>query len=251
MKKYTILLITVIVLSSPAASWSQINQPTNNRISAFNLEGNLAANNIMRSRDVLQEVINQGKSNEIRIDEIEGEPYLDKKYTMASLMYKDSAEIGEYLMRYNAYADEMEISNPDGLGYLNKADFIKVHLNEDIYIPLNYYANKGEIKKGFFIEKLVDKKCSLYLRKYKTVKEGMQAKTSFHKATPAQFIDHESYFLKFGNKAPVAIKLKKNQILKSFSHHVDELKAYVNNEDMTLDSEKQLMQLITYYNAID
>lgn len=238
----------MMTLLIPTSHYSQYGN-VNGRQSNANFEANLAANNILRGRDVLQEVINQGKSNEFTLSEIEGDPYLNNTFTKATLMYKDSIELGQYLMRYHAFADEMEISNSEGPGYLTKADYLRILLNGEQYRPLNYPGDDGEIKKGFFIIKSEGPKVSLFIRKYKKVKAAQEAKTSFHRDEPAKFISFEKYFLKFGNEAPKEIKLKKGKLLKYFPQQQQTLlKKYTKTNNLDLENEKDAISLLQYYN---
>lgn len=247
-KNYFLSAFLLILVWVPCSA--QFPAGAQNRSTSFNFEGNLAANNLMRSRDVLREVLYQGRGEKINLGAIEGEPYFDEVFLNAKLMYKDSAKIGDYMMRYHAYADEMEVSNSEGGGFLNKADYLRIHLKDDIYRPLNYTADDGNIKKGFFIEKATGENASLFLRKYKTLKDGEQAKTSFHKNKPPMFVDHENYFLKFGSAEPIEIKLKKNKVLNSFPEHTAALKKYVSDQDLDLDTEAGVVQLVKYYNTL-
>jgi hypothetical protein len=205
----------------------------------------------MRSRNVLEEIIRERKNNEVSMADINGEPYFEETFAKATLMYKDSIKIGEPLIRYHAFADEMEISNSESIGILQKADYLRVHLDDDVYRPLNYIAGDGDIRKGYFIEEMAGEKASLFLRKYKTLKQGKEAQTSFHQATPPEFISHEDYYLKFGNNSPEKVKLTRKSILKSFPKHTDKLKKFYKNENVDINTEAGLKRLIAHYNSLD
>lgn len=91
----------------------------NGRKSNTNFEANLSINNILRSRNVLQDVID--RKNYINIlTEVIGEPYFENFFLEGNIYYKDSLDLGRFLMRYNAYLDEMEVSNPDGSKFIKK-----------------------------------------------------------------------------------------------------------------------------------
>ena len=247
-QKYILLSLALSLMTT--VGWSQFPQSTQARSSGLNFESNNAANKIMRSRDILQEIIKKGQETNIRIEEIEGEPYFDTRFTTGTLMYKDSISLGEFQMRYHAYADEMEISNPDGKGFLNKADYLRVKLRDETYRPLNFYNDKGTIVKGFFVEKTLGDKASLYLRKFMTVKDGEEAKTSFHKDVPPKFIEHQEYYLKLSGNPPQEIKLKKSRVLKSFPEHIESLKKYVSQQNLNLGTEQGIVNLVNYYNSL-
>lgn len=243
--KYQLLILSLFIT---ATSIAQFPAGPQERSSSFNFEANLAANNILRGRDVLKEVLNSKSINEIELSEVEGEQYFEKAFVKTNLIYKDSTVIGSYLMRYNAFADEIEISDSKGINILSKADYLSLTLNQDKYRPINYTNKDGAIQKGFFIEKVNGPSCSLFLRKYKTIKEGKEAKTSFHKESKPSFVDYETYYLKFENKSPFEIKLKKNKIIKAFPSRQDELKRYIQDQKLNIETEKGLIALVQYYN---
>lgn len=252
MRKQKIIPIILLALFSTISCFAQSASPNVNRRGAnFNFEANLVGNNMMRSRDVLQEVINQGKNNEITVADVEGEPYFQEMFSNGDLMYKDSLNLGKYLMRYNAFADEMEVKNAQSTNVINKADYIRVILNGEKYVPLNYKEDKGSIKKGFFIEKAKGLHGSLFLKKYKTVKQGQEAKTSFHKSIPPMFVDHEAYFLKFGENHPLKVKLKKNKIFNAFPDKTDVLKKFAAQQNLNLETESGLISLVEHYNGLN
>lgn len=251
MKKQKIILVILLAFFCAVPCFSQYGNATNGRQANANFEGNLVSNNMMRSRDVLQEVLNKGKDNEITIADVQGDPYADKIFSNANLMYKDSLNLGAFLMRFNAYSDEMEVNNNEGENtVINKADYISVILRNEKYVPLNYSENNENIKKGFFIEKIEGTHASLYLRKYKTIKQGQEAKTSFHKKKPPVFIDRESFYLKLGTDKPIEIKLKKNKVLKAFPDKNTELKTFVGEKNLNIETEVGLISLVEYYNSI-
>ncbi|MDC6387225.1 hypothetical protein PP182_00915 [Maribacter sp. PR1] len=250
MKTFQLLSVFFSLLFTSLTAFSQYGN-VNGRQSNANFEANLAANNMMRSRDIFQEVLKKGMNNELKVEEIEGEPYFDEMFVNGELSFKDSLDLGQFLMRYNAYADEMEVSNPKGNNFINKVDGIAVILKNEKYVVLNYKSDDQTIKKGFFIEKSDGNKVNLYLRKYVTLKPAKEAKTSFHTATPASFNKHEAYFLKFGNDAPIEIKLKKSKILNSFPDKYDTLKKYVSTEKLNLEKEEDLIKLVQYYDSLN
>lgn len=223
----------------------------NGRQSNANFEANLAANNMMRGRDLFQDVLKKGENSELNIEDIEGNAFFNEIFAKGILLYRDSLNLGEFLMRYNAFTDEMEVSNTAGNNILSKVDEISILLENEKYVVLNYEADTNTIKKGFFIEKNSGSHNRLFLKKSKTIKQGTEAKTSFHKSSPPSFVDHEDYFLKFGNNAPVEVKLKKNKILNAFPDKYDILKKYVSKENLKLETEQELILLSKYYNTLD
>jgi hypothetical protein len=223
----------------------------NGRQSNANFEANLAVNNQMRGRDIFQDVLQRSDKSELALTDIEGEPYFKEQFSNGILFYKDSLNLGEFLIRYNAYTDEIESSNDSGNTVINKVDEISILLDNEKYVILNFLNDNNIIKKGFFIEKYRGGNNGLFLKKYKTIKDGKEAKTSFHKSTPPSFVDHEKYYLKFSDNAPIEIKLKKNKVLNAFPDKKDLLEKYVAEKKLQLETEEDLIELSIFYNTLD
>ncbi len=188
---------------------------------------------------------------EIDYSQIEGSPYLNDSYQWGVLMYGRNKKFGKYKIRYNAHVDRMETLNADGtIGVVSKDDSLNIVINNKTYLTLDYLEKNDKINKGYFTEKTAGPSCSLFLREYKTIKEGKEASTGYHKNKPSKFIDHKKYYLRFSSKILQPIKLKKKAILNSFPKHYDLLNKYVSEKKLTVDSENGLIALVDYYNGI-
>ncbi|MGB5665654.1 MAG: hypothetical protein WBM53_02310 [Maribacter sp.] len=188
---------------------------------------------------------------EIDYSKIEGSPYSNDSYQWGVLMHGRNKKIGKYKIRYNAHIDRMETLNADGtIGVISKADSLNIVINNTTYLTLDYLEKNDKIHKGYFTEKTTGPSCSLFLREYKTIKEGKEASTGYHKNKPSKFIDHKKYYLRFSSKILQPIKLKKKAILNSFPKHYDLLNKYVSEKKLAVDSENGLIALVDYYNDI-
>ncbi|RIV31577.1 hypothetical protein D2V08_14125 [Flagellimonas lutimaris] len=222
----------------------------NGRRPNANFEANLSVNNILRGRDVLQDVLKKKNNVNITLAEIEGEPYIDKKFLPGNIYYKDSLDLGQFLMRYNAYLGEMEVSNPNGSRYINKMDGISIVLNNEKYMVLDYGVDGMIVEQDFFIEKFKGSKSGLYVKYSKILRQGKEAKTSFHTAVPPKFISNESYYLKFGSMNPVKVKLRKNNILRIFPNRTKSLKKYIAEKNLKMNTLDDLVVLLKYYETL-
>tara|TARA_R110002050_G_scaffold18755_7_gene54450 strand:+ start:10357 stop:11073 length:717 start_codon:yes stop_codon:yes gene_type:complete len=191
------------------------------------------------------------KLNYVDRSNIEGSPYNDSIYKTATFYYKDNQKIAECLTRYNAYTDELEMMNTNGdIGVLQKVDFLRVSLNNKLYIALNSpNYKKGENR--FFIEKVVHEKYSLYYRESKSLKEGVPAKSGYHTATTSKFINNSEYYIKFNNGPLDEAPLTKSKLLKKFPNHQKTLKTYFLDNNINLKKESDLINLVNYYNSLE
>jgi len=191
------------------------------------------------------------KTNTLNYSTIEGSPYENDQYQQGVLTDKEGKKIGEYAMRYNAYADMLEVPKQnDGIGVLNKVDFLTIELNGKKYSTLSYRNVDGKIEKGYFIELISDDQCSLYRRDIKELQEAAEAKSTFHPATPAKFLDDTHYYLKFGSEEPKKIKLSKKKVFEFFPKMEEELKKFAKKEKLNTETEAGIIELVKQYNSV-
>lgn len=201
----------------------------------------------------MNEIFNMAGAKTTTVDysTIEGSPYEDDQYQKGILKNKQGEELGEYAMKYNAFADMMEVLRSNkSIGALNKVGFLTIDLNQKKYTALDYRNEDGKIEKGYFIEIVQDSTCSLYRREVKTLQEEQAAKSTFHPPTPAKFLEDTHHYLKFGRNEPKKIKLSKKKIFKSFPKMEDELKGFAKKEKLNTATEDGIIELVKYYNSI-
>ena len=86
------------------------------------------------------------------MSEVIGEPYFEKKLHV-NIYYKVSLDLGQFLMRYNAYLDEMEVSNSNSPKFINTIDRVSIMLNNRKYVLLDYTTDDITVMQGFFLFK--------------------------------------------------------------------------------------------------
>ena len=181
---------------------------------------------------------------------VEGSAYLHDEYQKAVIIYKGK-KLGEFPVRYNGFLDQMETPNEKGgIGALRKADDLSVKFNGEHYKLLNYKDKSGDVEQAYFVERIADENCAMYQRKYKTLREGEEAKTSFHQGSTSKFLDQNDYYVKFGEEALQKVKLKKSKVLGIFPKHNDQLKTFAKERKLDLSTENGLKQLVIYYNTL-
>jgi hypothetical protein len=199
----------------------------------------------------LESFFNKENFKDLNYAYIEGSAYTNEDYQKALLIYKGK-KFGEFPVKYNAFLDQMETPNEKGgIGALLKTNELSVKLNDEHYQVLNFKDRSGDVEQAYFIEKVIGDDCSLFQRKYKTLKEGEEAKTSFHQGSPTKFIDHSAYYIKFGDNTLQKVKLKKSKVLGVFPNHIDKLKVFAKERKLDVSSENGLKQLVIYYNTLD
>lgn len=179
---------------------------------------------------------------------MKGSPYEYKDFTFGKLFYKDNLE-GEFPVRYDVYADEIQIMNGEEIGALLKTKDIHVNIKGLNYFLLGYVLDEV-FQEGYFIEKLKGKDASLLVKKRKFYMEGQPAQNSFIRAVAPKFTDNEIYFVRFyGANQPVYIPKQKRKFIALFPENRKvEIQNYLKENKLKLTNLEDLQKFFTFYN---
>jgi len=179
---------------------------------------------------------------------MKGSPYEYKDFTFGKLFYKDNLE-GEFPLRYDVYADEIQIMNGEETGALLKSKDIHVNINGLNYFLLGYVLDEV-FREGYFIEKLKGKNTNLLIKKRKFYMEGQPAQNSFIRAVAPKFTDNETYFVRFeGFNQPVYIPKQKRKFIALFPENRKlEIQNYLKENKLNLSNLADLEKFFAFYN---
>jgi len=203
----------------------------------------------LRSIDINQKALSFGLA-ESEFNAIKDDAYLNAKFLVGNIYQDDKLLKSNVPMRYNAYADEIEIKNhvsEENYGALIKDPSIYVKISQDIFVFIPFEDSN---EKGGYFNILTDGKTyDLYKKTTAVFLESQQAKTSYQRNTPASFEKTTKHYLvkegKFyelpGNKA---------KLFKVMDSKKSEMKKYINDNNIDLDKEADLIKTISYFDSL-
>lgn len=178
-------------------------------------------------------------------DPVQGHRYYEERNKLA-VVYINDKRARRCLIRYNAFNDEIEVTENDKVFNILKLDDIKIVLEDDEYFYKIFDSEEG---KRFFI--LRNKgKVSFAKRVEKSVKLGKVATSGYEKDTPSKYVTKRKYFI-INEKGEVKNikKLKKKDILALLDKKT-ELEQYATSEKLSFKNEEDLVKIIDYYNTL-
>ena len=153
-------------------------------------------------------------------------------------------------MRYNAYADEIEIKkNPTDEAYsaLIKDPNIFVKIGTDIYLFVPF---EGSNEKGGYFNVLSDGKMYDLYKKTKSIyREPRKARTSYERDVPPSFSKTTTYYL-VKDGTFLEMPNTSSRILKMMNKKEKEMKKYIKENDLDLDKEADLIKAVTYFDSL-
>ena len=193
----------------------------------------------------------------LKYENIDGTPYIDNNsgannnLPIGKFYSADFEYISTALARYNAYTDDMEVSVlEDGVDYYllkKRENFFYIVLKKKTY---RAYQHKNKV--GFYVilSKDDQSKCTLLKKERIIFKKAEKAQTSFENSKPERFEKkRDAYYFKFENRL-IEIPRNKKAFYALFSEKKDEMKRHIQDSRLKINSEKDLLKIAAYYNAL-
>jgi hypothetical protein len=179
----------------------------------------------------------------------DGSPYLNEEFLYGELFYNHELKFINIPIRYNILYDEIEYKRPDKeTTYSLGADtlFDMIYIPEDTFI-VALYEKDMKMVPGFF--KLVTSGNATLLIKMEVEFREATSETTHEMAMDARFINKpDQYFIKkTGQPAEYVKNVKK--LISQLGNHEEELANYSKKNKLSSKKEKDLQQLIDYYNS--
>lgn len=186
---------------------------------------------------------------------IEGSAYFDESFKQGDIYY-DNGYMGTSFLRYDGFADEIQIKktllDEEEYGALLKSEklFCIVDSKKVLYHRLKN-AN-GEVKQGYVTNLVNSGKYWLFVRKSKLFLEGKIAPTSLTLPTNSKFITQVDYY--FGKEdGDVVVEIDGNakNVLGMFDDEDrPKIKSFVRKNKINLDDKSDLQTLFYYANTL-
>ncbi len=202
-----------------------------------------------RTIDINQKSLAFGLT-EAEFNAIKDEAYANPNFVQGKIFQEDQLIKDDVLMRYNAYADEIEIkknASDESYGALIKDPTIFVKMFRDIYVFVPY---EGSNEKGGYFNVLSDgKNYDLYKKTKALYREPQKAETSYARDMPPSFPKTVTYYL-VQNGTFLEMPNSKSKILKMMDRKKNEMKKYIKDNNIDLDKEADLIKTISHFDSL-
>jgi hypothetical protein len=181
---------------------------------------------------------------------IEGTPYLTESYVTAEIFYT-KGNLTKLPARYNAFQDLIEYQQNGNSFVIDPTTQIKkINFGEQTLV-VDKFEYKGKTKYGFLT--LLDSGKAMLLSKKMILYSDSKVTKSLdgiEVTVPAKFSKApDTYYFKIGNGELQKIESIKEMIA-SFPDQQEELTKFAKKEKISPKKEKDLRQLVQYYNSL-
>lgn len=188
-------------------------------------------------------------SFDLRSKELVGSIYIDENFLPAKL----SDSQNNYLIRYDAYQDEMEVEKNGNNYHLSKNPNYTINFEgtNKSYQVYNY-SSKNEIIPGFFVILYKGDKISLLRKEKIKFFEEVIAKTGYDKYKPPTLkrIDDKIY-IGYKNSSAIELPSKKKDILYLFASKTNEIESFAKENNLGFKSEEDLIKIFNFYHSLN
>jgi len=179
--------------------------------------------------------------------EVEGKPFFVENFLPANVKGYD----GMFLLRYNAYRDEMEFQKDDEIHFLVKSDSLEINFvnSKKLYKFLEHNFNKENIK-GFLVVLNENAKVSLYKKERITFAQKVYATNSYKSDTPAHYeLQKDTFFIK-KDDAIVPFPKNKKELAKMFPGKENQILEFLKSNSLSLSKESELISIVSFLNSL-
>ncbi|HSQ47172.1 MAG TPA: hypothetical protein VLM44_09665 [Lutibacter sp.] len=188
-------------------------------------------------------------SFDLRSKQLVGSIYINENFLPAKL----SDSQNNYLVRYDAYQDEMEVEKNGNSYHLPKNLNYTVNFEgiNKLYQVYNY-SKKNVTVPGFFVILFAGDKISLLRKEKIKFFEEVKAKTGYDKYKPPTLkrVDDE-FYIGYKNSSAIALPSKKKDIISLFGSKAAEIESFVNENKLGFKSEEDLIKMFRFYSTLE
>lgn len=216
---------------------------------AFSQANNSNFDMYSRTIDINQKSLAFGLT-EAEFDAIKDEAYANVNFVPGKIFQGDQLIKDNVPMRYNAYADEVEIkknSYEESYSALMKDPNIFVKIFNDIYLFVPF---QGSNEKGGYFNILSEGKTyDLYKKTTAIYREPQKARTNYERDSPPSFLKTVKYYL-VRDGTFLEMPSSKSKVLKMMDKKKSEIKTYIKQNNIDLDKEADMIKLVSYFDSL-
>lgn len=190
--------------------------------------------------------------NNVKYDEIKGSPYIFPAFKQATIITQKGENV-KLPVRYDLYANEMEVKNESGIYSIAQPEIIKLIITDSIKLIYSSYKNasgQDESRKHSYFILRSDGKCMFLIKKELRLQDSEKPKL-YQDAKPAEFIFlKDSYFFKIGDNDAVRIN-NKNDALEIMADKESQIGAFIKENRINPGKAEDLEKLTEYYNSLN
>lgn len=184
---------------------------------------------------------------------INGSPYEENYFQPGNIYSNNEITVSNVPMRYNIFADEIEIntsqeSNHQNINVLSKSPNVFVKIGTDVFV---YVENLSVIdQSGYFKVIFEGEHFDLYKKSKVNYVEKRFAETSYQQDQPARFDRKDTFYLVSNRGVFYELPNNRRRFAAVFKEHNKEIDSYLKSNKLDITKENDLGKIVKYFNEI-
>lgn len=202
--------------------------------------------------DVNRSTLLEKNGSELDLSKIKGSPYKNENFIDGFVYIKDSDSRITASFRYNIYNDAIEFidTKDQSIKALHKKEGMDFNFGGENFIYKNKNTSKN-IKPGYYKVLLTNEEATSLFVKYSCdFIQEIPAPTPLQQETRAEFKTKTFYYILIEGVMKDLPRSKK-KIIEAFLSHRSKVKTYISKNRLNVKDEKDLIQLVSYYNSLN
>ncbi|WP_457609845.1 hypothetical protein, partial [Lutibacter sp.] len=181
-----------------------------------------------------------------------GNSYFNKIFIPGNILYENKIVSKIYALRYNAFRDEIEVSNGDKIEYVTRDPKISCIIGMQKFTFKPFIKDKKQKTRVGYLKTIYQgNDFTLFERKIKKYKAAKKAKNTLTTSQPAKIVDVIDYYFSNSNEIATYVKPKKKAFLELInSKERSKMNAFVSKKKLNLKLKKDLITFFKYYDSL-
>ncbi|MDP2336212.1 MAG: hypothetical protein Q8N05_07135 [Bacteroidota bacterium] len=182
---------------------------------------------------------------------INGSPFLNSEFVKGQITLI-SGEKSDANLRYDVYANEMQIKEKSEIFAIFHPEIVKVIEIDSLKFVYSIYlktlGDENSKDASYFILK-ADGKCQLLIKKNMRIQDAEPAKL-YQDAKPARFIPtKDTYYLKLKDENAVKIRNRK-ELLSVLGNQKESFSEFISLNKLSTNDIEDLFRIVSFYNGL-
>lgn len=173
-------------------------------------------------------------------------PYLEPGWVTGHVRLKDQSQLDGIMLRYDLYNQQIQFIRDEDTLAFSKPEEVEYFLLDGKKIVYSDYDHEGVKGKSFF-EVLTEGDCKLMVRWVVTYHVDPDANPA---VTGDVYVRECQYYIEKKDDLAKPVKACRKSVLCAFKDKEDQIRDYLDQKGLKMNTCDQLKEVVTYYNSL-
>jgi hypothetical protein len=168
-------------------------------------------------------------------------------WSPGKVVLTDNTVITDRMLRYDIYHRQMQFASKGDTAAFGKPEEVKsITFENNTFVYDEFMCKDG--KRKDYLELLIDGNCRLLLYRCISYKYVGECTIPGAENPKEEYFQTMKYFLSKNNQIAIPFPAKKEEVIELLSDKGKDIKSFMQENKIKLDSEQDIIKLVNYYN---